>query len=108
MRTRDEELGRLVVGKRRHGELVLRRDVERCAARHDYLQRRRCGEQVGNVPCRGKHLLEVVDEQEQLRARERPGQLLLRVRADLGNLERLEDRPRHVRRFAQRRDRGYG
>src|SRR5947208_2406652 len=61
----------------------------------------------GDVPSRRQDLLEVVDEQEQLRRRECPRQLLLRVWADLGHLERLEDRARDVRRLAQRGDRRY-
>ena len=44
---------RLVVGERRHGEFVLRGDVERRAARHDHLQSGRGREEVGNRPRRG-------------------------------------------------------
>src|SRR5207245_9589994 len=51
-----------------------------------------------------EHLLEVVDEQEQPRARKGIGQRLLGVSSRLRKLERLQDRAGDERRILQRRE----
>ncbi len=64
LRAGDEELGRLVVGERRHRELALRCDMERRSARHDHLQSRRGVEEARDARGGRQYLFEVVDEEQ--------------------------------------------
>ena len=84
LRARDEELRRLVLGERRHGVLVLCSKVKRRAARHDHSQSRRCNEEPRHQRRGREHLLEIVDQQQQPRARQRPDQRLLGISSGLG------------------------
>ena len=52
--------------KRGHGELVLARDAERRAAGDEQLQRRSSAEQPGDERCRRQHLLQVVQQEQDL------------------------------------------
>ena len=104
----DEELGRLVVGERWHGELAFRGDVQRCAARHDHLQPRRSSEQARDAPCCRQHLLEVVDEEEQLAPLQLCDQDFFRILAQLGNRECIQDRPGDQLGLAESRKRRHG
>ena len=66
-----EELGRLVVGERRHGELALGGHVQRRPARDHERHARRRLDQARDRRRSVQHLLEVVDEEEQRGAGER-------------------------------------
>ena len=102
-----EELRRLVVGERGHGELALGSHVQRRPARgHEG----HAGGGLDEARDRRRslqHLLEVVDEEKELGGAERLQERLLGILTRVRQVERLEDRLRDEGRVVDRRQLGH-